>query len=110
MSKKDKTTGEQNAPQILNPIVTLLTANIDLPATIAEGMFREGGQAPPTVYVQSDSRMVVVASDEDTARELCEKVIQTLASDYNVTALGEYGNPETTGKVWYDIDVTPKMK
>ena len=113
MSKtKTKVIDGQNARQEAQPnaVAALLQGTEGVTAQVVEGFFHEGTATPPAIYVQSDTRLVVVAPDGDTARELCEKVTATLAPDYNVTTLGQYGTAETTGKVWYDIDINPKKK
>lgn len=113
MSKtKDKAIDEQNVQQEAQPnaVAALLQGAEGVTAQVVEGYFHEGTETPPAVYVQDDTRLVVVAPDSDSASELCEKVTATLAPDYNVTTLGQYGTAETTGKVWYDIDINPKKK
>lgn len=109
MSKKNKTTDEQ--PQQPS-VVALLAASQDVSdrAAVVQGLMFHSAQTPPVVFVQSDTRVVAVGTDDDAARELCEAVVGTLSADYQTTVAGAYGTAEATGKVWYDITITPKKK
>ncbi len=112
MSKtKDKVIDAQNEakPQGIADVLQA-DKNVTGKAAVVCGMMFLSTQTPPAVYVQGDDRVVVAAPTDGKAAELRDAVVSCLSDKFHTNALGAYGKPETTGKVWYDIDIKPKSK
>lgn len=75
-------------------------------ATIVDGMFYGGTATMPAAYVQSDERIVAVATTYDEAANLRDDILNALTGNgYKANASATYGNTEV-GKFWYIIDIT----